>query len=342
MNNEVTIKREQRHDIAAWIIAGFALLVILKVKLLSALFAGLLVYELTNILVHWMHLSRLSGQRARILAVSMIAIVVVTIMSLVIIGLATFFRSGNESLPVLLTKMAEIIEDSKKLLPAWIADGYYPQDAESMKVAVVELLNKHATSVKSLGTTAGRVAMHILIGMVIGAIISLREANPVATQKPLAAALSIRARRLSTAFRNVVFAQTRIAALNALFTWLYLGVALPLLGVHLPLTKTLIALTFVVGLMPVIGNIISNTFIVIVSLNHSLPVAISSLVFLVVIHKLEYFLNAKIIGSQIKARAWELLVAMLVMESIFGVSGVIAAPIYYAYLKEELAEKGLI
>jgi predicted PurR-regulated permease PerM len=61
-----------------------------------------------------------------------------------------------------------------------------------------------------------------------------------------------------------------------------------------------------------------------------------------VIHKLEYFLNARIIGSRIRARAWELLMAMLVMEATFGLAGLIAAPIYYAYLKNELTAKELV
>ena len=139
-----------------------------------------------------------------------------------------------------------------------------------------------------------------------------------------------------------MFAQVRIAALNALFTALYLGVILPLLGIHLPLVKTMIALTFLLGMLPVVGNLASNTIIVIVSLSQSLSIAIGSLVFLVVIHKLEYFLNARIVGSQIRASAWELLLAMLVMESVFGLAGVVAAPIYYAYLKDELMAKNLI
>jgi len=94
--------------------------------------------------------------------------------------------------------------------------------------------------------------------------------------------------------------------------------------------------------LPVVGNLISNTVIVIVSLGYSIHVAIASLVFLVVIHKLEYFLNAKIIGSRIQSRAWELLIAMLAMEAAFGLAGVVAAPIYYAYVKAELAERGLV
>jgi predicted PurR-regulated permease PerM len=81
---------------------------------------------------------------------------------------------------------------------------------------------------------------------------------------------------------------------------------------------------------------------VIVCLSQGLPVAAISLVYLVVIHKLEYFLNARIIGSHINARAWELLIAMLVMEAAFGIAGLIAAPIFYAYFKQEFRGKGLI
>jgi predicted PurR-regulated permease PerM len=119
-------------------------------------------------------------------------------------------------------------------------------------------------------------------------------------------------------------------------------VALPLAGIHLPYGKTLVVVTFIVGLLPVVGNLISNTVIVIVSLSQSLALAIASLVFLVVIHKLEYFLNARIVGRRIRAKAWELLVAMLLMESAFGIAGLVAAPIYYAYLKDELAARKLI
>ena len=60
--------------------------------------------------------------------------------------------------------------------------------------------------------------------------------------------------------------------------------------------------------------------------------------FLVALHKGEYFLNARIVGSRIDARSWELLLAILVMEAAFGLPGMAAAPIYYAYLKRELTE----
>ena len=139
-----------------------------------------------------------------------------------------------------------------------------------------------------------------------------------------------------------MFAQVRISALNTTLTAIYLGIVLPLCHVHLPLTKTMIAVTFVAGLLPVIGNLISNTVIVIVSLSHTLYVALGSLAFLVFIHKLEYFVNARIVGGRIHARAWELLLAMLAMEAAFGIPGVVAAPVFYAYLKDELKSRGLI
>jgi predicted PurR-regulated permease PerM len=48
------------------------------------------------------------------------------------------------------------------------------------------------------------------------------------------------------------------------------------------------------------------------------------------------------IGAQVHARAWELLLAMLVMEAAFGIPGLIAAPIYYAYVKDELVSRRLV
>ena len=113
------------------------------------------------------------------------------------------------------------------------------------------------------------------------------------------------------------------------------------MGIHLPLAKTMVVVTFLAGLLPVIGNLISNVVIVVLSLAHSPQVAVASLVYLVVIHKLEYFLNARIVGSRIQAQAWELLLAMLAMEAAFGIAGVVAAPIYYAYVKRELTDVGL-
>jgi predicted PurR-regulated permease PerM len=206
----------------------------------------------------------------------------------------------------------------------------------------VEWLRTHALELRRFGGDAGRALLHLIIGLIIGSFIALREARPHQTLAPLAQAMCERVHRLGDAFRRVVFAQVRISALNALLTGIYLLGVLPAFGVQLPFTKTMIVVTFLVGLLPVLGNLISNTVIVVISLSHSLHAAAGSLAFLVVIHKLEYFVNARIIGGRIQARAWELLIAMLAMEAAFGVQGVIAAPIVYAYIKKELSDRELI
>ena len=74
----------------------------------------------------------------------------------------------------------------------------------------------------------------------------------------------------------------------------------------------------------------------------TLFVALGALFDLMAIHKLEYFLNAHIIGHKIKAAAWELLIAMLVMEAAFGLAGLVSAPVVYAQIKRVMADKGWV
>lgn len=324
-----------KHETTAWLLAALALVAVLKLKLLPALFAGLLVFELVHALAPKL---KRGGHKKRLIVVFLLAVGVVSALTLLTLGAIAFFRSEAGSLPVLLRKMAEILEGSRAMLPAWAAE-YLPSDVEKMKDAMAQWLREHAGELRLAGEEAGRALVHALFGMIIGAMVSLRE--PGGTLRPLAQVLAERLSLLGGAFQRVVFAQVRISALNTAFTSIYLVVVLPLSGIHLPFAKTLIAVTFIAGLLPVIGNLISNSVIVVISLSQSLYIALASLAFLVAIHKLEYFLNARIIGSRIRARAWELLTAMLVMEAAFGLAGVVAAPVYYAYLKAELDQRSL-
>jgi predicted PurR-regulated permease PerM len=338
---EIEKSKPTGHELAAWLMTGVAMLLVLKLQLLPVLLSGMLVYELVHVLSRPLRIGRLRGLRARVVVVSLLAIMIMSLLSLLIWGIIVFVRGESGNIPLLLKKMAEIIEGYREALPVWMK-GYLPGDPEVLREGIVLWLRDHAREVQVVGKEAGLVTVHVLIGMVVGVLLSLREVVSAHECRPLAQALSERAERFGTAFRFVVFAQVRIAALNALFAAIYLGVLLPLFGIHLPLVKTMVVITFITGLLPVIGNVISNTIIVIVSLSYSLSVAGASLGFLIVIHKLEYFLNARIIGARIHAHAWELLIVMIAMEAAFGIAGVIAAPIYYAYIKSELAERGLV
>lgn len=326
--------------IASWLLAGIALVAVLHLHLLPALLAGLLVFELVHLLAPRLQRHFVS-ERTRLAAVILLATVVVGVATAGVIGAITFFKSDAGSLSALFGKMAQIIEDARSTLPSWVVE-MLPVNADGLQKATAEWLREHAVELRNIGKEAGLALAHILVGLVIGAMVATQEARAGKPLGPLGAALIERMRRIAEAFRRIVFAQVRISALNTFFTAIYLVVALPLFGVHLPLTKTLIAITLIAGLLPVVGNLISNAVIVVVSLAHSPHTALASLLFLMVVHKLEYFLNARIVGGQINARAWELLTAMLLMEAIFGLPGVIAAPIVYAWIKDELTSAGLV
>jgi predicted PurR-regulated permease PerM len=329
------------YEAPAYILAGLALAAILWLHLLPALLAGLLVHQLIHIVARRLRLVGVRMSIGKIAALTLISTATILGLVMATIGVTGLLSGQSESLHDLLQKMADEVDTLRTHLPAWIQD-YLPQDAQQLQAAAASWLREHADQLQNVGASFGETLVKIVIGMIIGAMIALGD--PIASRHggPLAIAMARRATTLGNAFRRVVFAQLRISALNTTLTGLYLLVFLPLLGVNLPLAKTMVAVTFVVGLLPVVGNLISNTVIVVVSLSVSIYAALGALAFLVVIHKLEYFLNARIIGSKIHAHAWELLIAMLVLDSAFGIPGVIAAPIYYAYIKDELTHRKLI
>lgn len=325
------------------LLAGAALLLILKLHLLPALLAGLLVYVLIDVMAPPLQ-RHLPGTHAHVLVVALLGLVVVGMLTLGVVGAISFLGSETGNPSLVFAKLMPVVERARGQLPQVVVD-YLPSSIDDLRNEALEWLRQHAAQLQLAGKTAARVVVHLLIGMVLGAMVALASASASVREvasAPLSAALAGRAVNLARAFRDIVFAQVKISALNTFFTGIFLLVLLPLFGIEMPLAKSLVAATFIAGLLPVVGNLISNTLIFVVGLSVSLWVGVAALSFLIVIHKLEYFLNARIVGSQIRARAWELLIAMLFMEAAFGSAGVIAAPIYYAYLKRELTAAGLL
>lgn len=323
--------------IAAWLLAVAGMVLALTLELLPALLAGLLVFHLTHSLAPLIE-RKFSSQGARLIAVALVAAVIIGLLTLAIVALVAFFRSDAGSSKSLLDKLMTIIDESRGGLPAWIV-AYLPEDSTQMRAALSDWLQTHRAELSLVGAEAIQTAVRLLIGMILGAMVALYDELPTPRLGPLAREMLGRAGRFADAFRRIVFAQIKISLLNTFFTAIFLAVLLPLFGIHLPLTKTLIVITFVAGLLPVVGNLISNTVITIVALSVSVYVAAVALGYLVVIHKVEYFLNARIVGGEIHARAWELLLAMLVMEAAFGLPGLVAAPVFYAYVKRELVDQ---
>src|SRR5882724_280136 len=142
--------------------------------------------------------------------------------------------------------------------------------------------------------------------------------------------VSTRFREFYRSFATVMGAQITISLINTALTAIFV------VAVRLPHAPLLIAVTFLCGLVPIVGNLASNTVIVFVTLTVSLKLAISALVFLVVIHKLEYFLNSKIIGDRIRNPVWLTLIALIIGERLMGIPGMVLAPVVLNYLRVEM------
>ena len=328
-------------EASSLIFAALGLYAILKFGLLAALLSGLLIYQLVQFAAPVLLRAGVNRNLGTTVAVTIVGALIGLAITFGIVELVSVLRSGFNNLAVLLQRMAEVISTARSQVPAWALE-YLPTNIDELQTGAAQLLSENAGQLGVISQDVGKFLFHLIIGLVIGGIVAFQAGAREQEPGPLARALIDRVRTLSGAFRSVVFSQVRISALNTTLTSIYLAVVLPLFGVELPFVKTMIAVTFFAGLLPVLGNLISNTVIVVVSLSVSPVVAASSLAYLVIIHKLEYFVNARIIGTRIRAKAWEILVAMLAMEAFFGLPGLIAAPIYYAYVKDELYTRKLI
>ncbi|PLR40637.1 hypothetical protein CYR55_04940 [Chimaeribacter californicus] len=316
------------------------LLLLLPLHLLGCFIAGFVVYELVNALTpHFQKI--ISGDRARWLVVALISTVVVSGLIAAVTGILSFLMQDIQNSAVFNARVASLLEDAQSRLSP-VMSHYLPTNIEELQRQFLKWLREHIVMLQNIGKNAAHTFITMLIGMVLGAIVSLQRDDSAQPYPPLKAELLQRVQLLASAFRNIVFAQFKISLINTVLSAAFLFGVLPLFGIHLPLAKTLVVVTFVCGLIPVIGNLLSNTLIFIVGLSLSLWVALLVLSYLIIIHKVEYFLNARIVGTRINARSWEILLAMLIFESAFGLPGVVAAPIYYAYLKNELRHAALI
>lgn len=318
-----------------------ALCTVLKLGLLPALLSGLLIYYFVEFGSRMLSRLGVLPGFGKIILLVLLAVVVVSGCAFLALKVASYFTGGQESLFALLQRMADVVDQGRSLLPEW-AQVFLPANTEAWQAASAEWLRGNAKSLSLVGRDAGMFFVHLIIGMIIGGMVAFSPPHKQDLRAPLGKALKERMSFLGMAFRRVVFSQVRISALNTVLTGIFLAVLMPMFGHPLPMTHIMIGVTFIVGLLPIVGNLISNTVICLIALSVSHIAAIGSLAYLVFIHKLEYFVNARIIGGEIRARAWEILIAMLIMESAFGLSGMVAAAIYYAYIKDELSAQKLI
>ena len=160
-----------RVEQAAWLFMAAALVLVLKLHLLPALLAGLLVYELVHLGAP-MFARRLSSVRAKQAMVLLLATVVIGTIVLCIVLAVAFLRSDAGRVATLVQKMAEILENSRRQLPGWMVESI-PDSVDGIKAALVHWLRTHASAVQLVGKDAVIVAAHVLVGMIVGGMLAL-------------------------------------------------------------------------------------------------------------------------------------------------------------------------
>jgi len=210
-------------------------------------------------------------------------------------------------------------------------------DLDSLKAAIVDVVKNEFLFVGNFARAATTQLAFVLIGIVVAVSLFLNPGIEKFSNKPKSPnvftattdEIKIRFRLFYQSFETVMGAQIRISAINTLLTAVFV------LVVSLKYGTFVVGFTFLCGLLPIVGNLISNAIIVGIAVTMSPRLAIVALIFLVAVHKLEYFLNSKIIGDLIKNPVWLTLLALIIGERFMGIPGMILAPVVLNYIKVE-------
>jgi predicted PurR-regulated permease PerM len=296
------------------------------------------------VLIAWLHLGTLvltalfgyfalrlfSFGRSKLLGMTLYVIAVATIGT----GLVYFARQAYVTLPEIadmtVPAVVEFAEKKGVELPF--------SDYGSLKTVALSEAQEGIASVGRYVRAAAFQFVLLLAGLVVAASLFLSaswgaESDPQTSRDSLYATIArelvLRFTTFFQSFARVIGAQIVISTINTGLTAVFL------VWNGYPFTTVLVMLTFLCGLLPIVGNVISNILIVGVGFTLSPRVALIALIFLVVIHKLEYFLNSKIIGDRIRNPMWLTLIGLVLGEKLMGIPGMILAPVVLHYIKVE-------
>ena len=216
-------------------------------------------------------------------------------------------------------------------------------DWESLKAFAIDTVTDELPRFGLLAKNATRQVIFLVIGIVIAISIFLNPFSKILKEPAhadhenvytlYASEIAARFSSFYRSFAKVMGAQLIISTINTTLTAIFI------LSVGMPYPAIGIGVTFICGLLPIVGNLISNTIIVGIGFTIDPNTALIALIFLVAIHKLEYFLNSKIVGWRIRNPLWLTLLGLVIGERLMGVPGMILAPVLLHYLKVEMSAK---
>jgi predicted PurR-regulated permease PerM len=214
-------------------------------------------------------------------------------------------------------------------------------DMDSLKLLVVERIRGQMKYLGNFAKVASKEFVFLLIGVVVAGSLFLNPAMDLERGRHrlrnnlytlTTDEIVKRFQSFYISFETVMGAQMIIALINTAATAIFT------MATNLPYAPIVIGVTFLCGMLPIIGNIISNSIITLIAFTVSPEKAITALVFLIVLHKLEYFLNSKIIGSRINNPVWLTLLGLILAERLMGVPGIVLAPVILHFIKVESSQ----
>jgi predicted PurR-regulated permease PerM len=304
------------------------------------------------VLIGWLHVGTLvltvlfgyfalnffSFGRSKTLGVTLYLILVVAITW----GLIFFSKQAYKTLPEIANQtipaVVNFAEQQGVELPF--------TDYASLKALALKEVNERIANVGRYAREATVLVAMLIIGLVVALSFFINKKwdvdnEPDALKDNLYATVArelvLRFETFYASFARVIGAQIIISIINTALTSVFL------IWHGFPYASVIVVLTFLCGLLPIIGNLMSNTLIIGVAFTmpNGPRMALFALIFLVVIHKLEYFLNSKIIGDRIKNPMWLTLVGIVLGEKLMGIPGMILAPVVLHYIKAEASKRKL-
>jgi predicted PurR-regulated permease PerM len=322
MNTALSGPRKVSYALVAVTLAAAA-----RFGLAHALIAGLFSYMLLD---HSEDAFIGAGASPRVARWSSVALFIVVGILLAVIFTA-FVSIGLERLPMLLDRLLPRVDA--------LADRFgvdLPLDnVQQLKSLILTTLKDNARSVETASGLLTRGFFQLLIAVVV-AVLRFVSYEPVPEERrhgldaELLSECRRRAAQFSASFELVMGAQILVAAINTAVAAAFL------FAFRIPFRTMLTLTTFVCGMIPIVGNLLSNALIVAAALTLSDHLALAALIFLVVMHKGGYFLNSRIVGARTETPTWAILLGILIGEALMGVAGVILAPTIIHYVLAEM------
>jgi predicted PurR-regulated permease PerM len=242
-----------------------------------------------------------------------------------------------KNLPELSNQLqVEILQGSKAASQKWNLPAYV--DVDELKGSILKastgILHFLATSLtpvyKGFIQFVFALAINLFFYFESDKVEQAFTRNPNSLMTFLFKFLQLRLRIFFLYFRRVMGGQVIIALINTLIS------STVIFGLELRHPFLMIFVVFFCGLFPVVGNLMSNSVLTINAfVSTGIFGTLICLVLLVGVHKLEYFLNSRIIGGIVRLPMAVSLGSLIFCEVLFGIPGLILAVPLVLFVRQE-------